>query len=408
MTNWVYLPEFSGAALQCHRLSKALQRQGVQVNILTGTHERTLAGSDRIDDIPVHRVLRDISTLRGQIRYFWAIRSFIRQHIHLFDIVHTHGFHPRVNLVVSKLDKPIVQKITAFGLDDPLSVETHPTGKLKARLQKKTRVIVPTSRCLEDRCRQSTIQTRSIMRIPNGVDTTLFHPVAANHKEELRHRLEMPADKIVLIMVGSVTFRKGLDMLIHALYELDEDIKEKTRLWVVGPTINQNSLGQFDQEYFEYSRQLKSMINEMGLQDIVQFKGKQRNIDEYMQAADIFVHPSRNEGQPSSLLEAMASGLPVLVNWLPGITDEIVQAGRYGYLVNCSDISMFTASLRVLINHARLRERLGEQARRHICKHYDIDVIAKRYATLYDRLIDHKQTQSALETLSLKDQLKNG
>ncbi|MDZ7723107.1 MAG: glycosyltransferase [candidate division KSB1 bacterium] len=103
MTNWVYLPEFSGAALQCHRLSRALQRQGVQINVLTGTHERGMAGPDRIDDIPVHRVLRDVSSPIGQIRYFRAMQSFIRQHWRLFDIVHTHGFHPRVNMLVSKI-----------------------------------------------------------------------------------------------------------------------------------------------------------------------------------------------------------------------------------------------------------------------------------------------------------------
>ncbi|MDZ7723108.1 MAG: glycosyltransferase family 4 protein [candidate division KSB1 bacterium] len=307
-----------------------------------------------------------------------------------------------------KYDIPLIQKITALGLDDPLAVEARSLGRLKSRIQRQAKVIVPTAKILEDRCRQSAISLRSIRRIPDGVDTTLFHPVAASHKMELRRRLQMPEDKIVLLMVGGVTFRKGLDMLVHALNGLDAEIKRKTRLWVIGPTINQHTLEQFDPEFFQYTQHIKSLIQEFGLEDMVQFKGRKRNIDEYMQAADVLVHPSRNEGQPSSLLEAMASGLPPLVNRLPGITDEIVQAGCYGYLVNCSDIPLFTAALRVLINNKALRERLGEKARRHVCAHYDLDVIARKYVALYSRVLDHEPCRYRKNIRSLKGQPKNG
>ena len=407
MTNWVYLPEFSGAALQCHRLSKALQRQGVQVNVLTGTHERAMAGTDRIDNIPVHRVLRDVSSLRGQIRYFRVIQSFIRQHHHLFDIIHTHGFHPRVNLVVSKYEKPIIQKITALGLDDPVAVQSRPLGALKSRLQRQAKAIVPTSEILESRCKQGNVPPHCVVPIPNGVETDVFHPVSAAEKAKLRQNLDIPGDKIVLLMVGSVTFRKGLDMLIQALYGLNSTIKKKIKVLIVGPTINQHSLGQFDYEFFDYTQRMKLLIGDLGLKDMIEFRGRKRNVNEYMQAADIFVHPSRNEGQPGALLEAMAVGMPVLVNLLPGITDEIVQAGRYGYLVNCTDIPVFTAALRVLIKNNNLRRRLGEQARRRICERYDMDVIAGKYITLYSQLINHQSDQRSEPEKLIKGHFKN-
>ena len=141
------------------------------------------------------------------------------------------------------------------------------------------------------------------------------------------------------------------------------------------------------------------MIKDFGLEDIVQFKGRQTDVQDYYRAADIFVHPSRMEGQPNAILEAMACGLPVVANLLPGITDEILQSGRYGLLVDAENSAAFAAALRVLINNPSLRARMGGQAQRHIERYYSLRHIAQRYVSLYSSII-HKGTFDKLKAQS--------
>lgn len=193
----------------------------------------------------------------------------------------------------------------------------------------------------------------------------------------------------MLLTVGTVNYTKGLDALIRAIYRLDEPMKKRIRLWVVGPTTNRDGVNSIQAGFEEFVDKAKSMINEFGLQDIVQFKGRQQNVHEYMQAADLYIHPSRKEGQPNAILEAMACGLPVIANLLPGITDEILQTGRYGYLVNVDNPRQFASAIRVLINNQFLRQRVGIQAREHVKKYYSIKNVAQRYVSLYSSII-HK------------------
>lgn len=399
MTNWVYLPEFSGAALQSHRLAKELTRLGVQVQMLTGTHEKGLMGVDTVDDILVHRVLRDKVSLAGQLRYWATLNRYIRRHARRFDLVHTHGFHPRVNLAARRAGLPIVQKITNQTLDDPRSVLERRFGHWKFKLYNMADAVIPTSKVLEDLCRATSLPQDKIIRIPNGVDTELFSPAFSADRTALRDELHAAKNKVILLTVGTVNYTKGLDTLLKAIYELDDSIKQKIRLWVVGPMSNRDSAGKVQTGFEEYVDKVKRMIDEFGLQTIVQFRGRQSNVHDYMRAADLYIHPSRREGQPNAILEAMAAGLPVVANLLPGITDEILQAGRYGYLVNAEDKSQFAAALRVLINNDVLRQRLGHQGRVHVEKYFSLKTIAQRYVSLYSSII-HKGVFDQLKTIS--------
>ncbi len=399
MTNWVYLPEFSGAALQSHRLAKELARLGVQVQVLAGTHEKGLSGVDNVDDILVHRVLRDRVTLPGQLNYWATLDRYVQKHARRFDLVHTHGFQPRISLAARREGLPIVQKITNQSVDDPVAVLNRQFGYWKFKIYNMADAVIPTSKVLENLCRATSLPQEKIVRIPNGVDTEQFRPATPEERTQLRQKLHAAKSKVMLLTVGTVNYTKGLDTLLKAIFELEDDIKQHIRLWVVGPMSNRDSAGKVQEGFEEYVDKVKRMIDELGLQSIVQFRGRQANVDEYMRAADIYIHPSRQEGQPNAILEAMATGLPVVANLLPGITDEILQAGRYGYLVNVEDKSQFAAALRVLVKNRLLRERLGEHARSHVEKYFSLKTIAQRYVSLYSSLI-HKGVFDQLKTLN--------
>jgi glycosyltransferase involved in cell wall biosynthesis len=99
------------------------------------------------------------------------------------------------------------------------------------------------------------------------------------------------------------------------------------------------------------------------------------------QAANLFVFPSRHEGMPNAVLEAMASGLPVIASRIAG-NEELVVHGETGLLVPPEDVAALRASLRDLIGDAMQRRRMGEAAHRRAQTEYGWKSAADRTLTI--------------------------
>ena len=110
-----------------------------------------------------------------------------------------------------------------------------------------------------------------------------------------------------------------------------------------------------------------------------------RNVEDYLRASDMFAFPSFREGMPNVVLEAMSSGLPVLMTPFIGLSDELGRAGRE-YLLADHDPKSIAAVLTELIEDGGLREKLGQQARRWVENNLDIEGSLDRYAALYYEL----------------------
>ena len=387
MTNWVYYPEFSGGSLQCHRLTKKLLKMGVQVDVLAGTDDTNLLGGGVVQDVNVYRVLRDRKNRKQKLKYGWDLFKYIFKNKHRYDILHAHGFHASVSLAAWIAQIPLVQKITNSKLDDPVSVGNRKFGLLYSLIYKIARLIVPTSKGLEESCKEALHKTPYI-KIPNGVDTESFYPPMGWEKFQLRDKYKVDRDKIILCTVGTVSHLKGTDLLVEALYHLKENCNEDFILWIIGPYNISYGYKMVSQDSIDYSKKIKKMVSYLGLDDIVYFMGEQTATNEFLRASDIYVHPSRLEGQPNAVLEAMATGLPVVANLLPGITDDIINPGQCGYVVDCEDTKKFAAALKVLVNNRDLRKRLGKNARDEILKNYDLNTIARQYLSTYRAIIN--------------------
>jgi glycosyltransferase involved in cell wall biosynthesis len=409
MTNWLYAPEFSGAALQCHRLSLQLAKMGAEVEVLAGTDRADLVGLSEVDGILVNRVLRNKSTLLWRLHYAWEMFDYIVSNRARYDLLHSHGFLAPVNMAAKITGLPLVQKITNLQIDDPMAVRRRPLGALQFYLYSRAWVVVATSRLLADTSYECLEDCNNVIKIPNGVDTSAFMPADTAEKSMLRKKYAIPDDKVVLLTVGTISPSKGLDSLIRALYVLRQSLKVEPLLLVVGPSSYQRSFANADPEVERFSRWVLKLVDDYGLRNAVRFEGSQPAVHEYMKAADIYIHPSRREGQPNSLLEAMACGLPSVANLIPGITDEVLQSGKFGYLVNGEETDLFAAAIKVLINNPTLRARLGQSARAEILGRYDLKLVADRYKELYEQLVSdneilvrkNKMNRSIQESLAM-------
>ncbi|MEB3169439.1 MAG: glycosyltransferase [Synechococcaceae cyanobacterium] len=175
----------------------------------------------------------------------------------------------------------------------------------------------------------------------------LPNPLPANRDDPARAASDGPRLNEVLA-VARLVHQKGLDLLIRALAELRLQPANDWRLVLVGDGPERQSL--------------EELALREGLADRVRFEGFQSNPGSYLARASVFVLPSRHEGMPNALLEAMAAALPVVVSDASPGPLEIVEPEVTGLVVPRGDVGALAAALGRLIANPELRERLGRGA----------------------------------------------
>ena len=195
--------------------------------------------------------------------------------------------------------------------------------------------------------------------LPYGVDTEKFKPGTKASTESIQ-----------LISVGRFTAKKAPIMSIKAF----EILLEKF------PMAHFTMIG--DGELWE---EAKKYVEENGLGKNVAFMGQQKPdiILAKLQEADIFIQHSiktpsgDSEGTPNSILEASACGLPIVSTLHAGIPEAVIQ-GETGILVQESDFKAMGEALILLANDPTLRIKMGESARKHVLKNYEIKTQAEK------------------------------
>lgn len=199
--------------------------------------------------------------------------------------------------------------------------------------------------------------------LPNVVDTSHFVPEKRPEGEETR-----------LLTVSRLIQSKRLDKFIQLVARLREETSLRARATIVGSGPMRTSL--------------ENMAGSLNLTpDAVEFKGEVADpVGEYRKA-DIFVFFSEGEGMPNVVLEAGASGLPVVSSNVGGIPEMILE-GETGFLLDSDDENgFFQATMRLILNEA-LRKQMGYRARHHIELNYGKDKLPGRLERLYGRVLE--------------------
>lgn len=215
-----------------------------------------------------------------------------------------------------------------------------------------------------------------------GVDTTKFHPVPYDRKRKLRLLNGIKEDAFVLTTVGELSFRKNQDMIINTMNSLIKEIPEAVLL-IVG-------VGGREAEY-------KKLVEEYALEHAVKFLGYRSDIDELMQLTDVAVSCSKQEGLPVNLMEAMATGLPLVATNCRGNRD-LVLSYLNGFKVELNDEMALAKYISLLAEHQLLRERFGKRSLSMI-KEYSNNVTQTEMDTIYSYYIDQKIQEHGLKTI---------
>lgn len=375
-----YHPELSGGGLQCRTLVGAL-RGSAAFTVLATTRRPDLPPLAAVDGVAVHRVPLAGTRLGGLAAAPRMIRLFVRLRKRI-DLVHFHGFTSKMLLLhpLARLfGKPIVQKATSVGGDDPLTMARL---GLRGRVYARADAFVSVSPGMTARFRASRIPAGRIREIPNGVDLRRFQPPADREEvRQLRHRLGLPTHRPVIAFVGFFSRDKAPDVLFDAWRRLAPP-PDLPHLLFIGAT---------DPAHVEVDAGLvaaiRAEIERDRLGDRVGFVEATDHIEEYLRAADVFAAPSRREGLSNALLEALASGLAVVAARIEGVTTEAILDGETGFLVPPDDPASLAARLGALVADEALRGKLGAAARRRAESRYGIEAVAAQYLRLYRDLL---------------------
>jgi glycosyltransferase involved in cell wall biosynthesis len=168
-------------------------------------------------------------------------------------------------------------------------------------------------------------------------------------------------------MIARLDMEKGFDPLLRALAEIAKHCPN-VLLVVVGEGPARG--------------EIERLIGDLHLQDNVLLLGKRTDIPELYASFDTFVLPSLNEGMPMTVLEAFASGLPVVAT-RTGAIPLVVQEGVNGIVVEPDDVDPLAAALLKLIREPDLRARMGAAGRETVRREYTSRSMAQKYLQLY-------------------------
>ena len=320
----------------------------------------------------------------------WTIKLIknLRRVAKEYDVIHFHILWWGSLLSArwaKRKEIPTVYESVLLDADTPGNILKESFGRKQVSLLKDFSCILAISDYLAQDYLDNGFSKDQVVTLMNSVDTTLFHPLYDSaERAELRERLELPTDATILIFVGSIIHRKGVDVLVEAFKQLSSTLPD-TYLLLVGPQTKQEN-PSLDENWVG---SLKENLAEAGLTSNVKFAGlvsDRQILAELYRASDIFVFPSRQEGLGNVILEAMASGLPVIVSDLP-VFEGVIQPGVNGVSVPVGKDSVMTQATLDLINNPQLAKKYGYKAREDTVQQFSFSSWQDHLVAIYKKVM---------------------
>jgi glycosyltransferase involved in cell wall biosynthesis len=358
-------PFVSGPVKQALEVSKRLERNGISSPVYTSTAgPEGLATEDEHDGVRIRRYGISLSFMR----YYYTPDLKKDLLTEDFDIIHSHNYRnyqaQAGYAAARKRGKPFI--ISAHGSllgyrrflgrmqQIPYDVYDILTGAEAVR--KADRVIVA-SKIEEEEALEFGIDKARIVTIPMGIDVGSYRTARKGD------------DRLTVLFVGRISRNRNLEPLIEAM----KSIPEMT-LRIVGDEAKSSAASKDG-----YLDELKTIAS--GAENIMFCGGKfgEDLIKEYKDA-DIFAYSSISENLGQTILEAAASGLPIISTPV-GIAPEIVKDGETGYIVQ-AEPSLFADRLKRL-RDGKLRSKMGERIQKTVEREFSWDSIMMRYEKMY-------------------------
>jgi 1,4-alpha-glucan branching enzyme len=386
----IVIPQ-GGTGTYVRNISIALAARGHDVHVIS-RQRGDAPGEERVAGVVVHRVPAPGPTVLYSPLYFArARRLFTALHRRQpFDLIH--GNLPLMSSwAVRGASLPPVVETVHCTVREELRALTHTPVRRLNLSEMLTRLLAPIIRSRERWLLRRAGQVIAVSRalraevldqydypvdritvIPNGVDQAHFAGNSAAGAA-LRQRLGIPSDARVILYLGRLVERKRAIDLVQALPQVLKTVPQ-ARLVIVGRrTAN--------------AVRLEEAVTALGLTAHVTFVAHvpYAEVPAYYAMADVYALPSAYEGFPFTVLEAMASGTPVVASAIPGVDEQILD-GLTGLLHPVGDVAALARCLEQVLRDSWLAGDLAAAARRVVADYYDWDTIGTQTEQLLLRV----------------------
>ena len=367
-------PLVGGAERQALEQGRSLRQKGLEATVITFHHNKSWAARDTVDGVPVIRIAGTLLARRDKLPrvlqkllYFMALVVMawtLWQYRHRYDVLHVYQLnllalstalacylsnkpmvvavrgtdsgrkdysHRQVSLIAGPLDAHspmlrVYQDAIARGDLEDLERWGKPVVRFTRSLFQRIHVVVT---ILSTRMREYLVihnfTITDVQLIPNGVDISRFSPLSEDASDSRRSQ--------TVVCTARLSYEKGLDVLLQAWHLVHKEFPE-ARLIVAGPGPLQ--------------AQLACMVKALDMGGSVEFVGFQSDVPAVLHRGSIATLPSRWEGMPNAVLEAMACGLPCVATRVSG-TEDIITHGVNGLLVEPEDYQGMAQALLSLL-----------------------------------------------------------
>lgn len=371
-------PEFTGSGKQAIFLLRALQQKGLSVIGLCSSSSGKYFKGD-VDGVEIAYIGSSRNERMRSIQFAFSAIFWLVRNKKLYDILHVHGYCVAAlpALIVAKiLSKKAIYKITLTGEDDPKALKNSRCGLVKESLLKYFDAMIAISERVLETVSEFQYPVDKVYLIPNGVEDR-FKPdnnLSAQCRNDLCDRLGIERTRPIVLYIGSIEYRKGIDVLAKAWINVQENMSNAC-LVLVGP------YNEHEPFYGWFAELLKDAIGKS-----VFLTGKVKDTLNYYLASDIFVFPSRNESFGNVLLEAMACGNACVATNIEGVTENIINNGSDGIIVEQENDQELAEAIIQLLTNSSMRKMLSSNAVKTVDSKFRMKIIADKYIDLYQKL----------------------
>ncbi|MGI8412174.1 MAG: glycosyltransferase family 4 protein [Solirubrobacteraceae bacterium] len=358
--------EAGGAERQARLQAEELVRRGHRVLVVCPRSRGPRTG--KVGGVDVLRLPKLTRKPFRRISYALVLVPWLLAVGRRFDVWHVHLASTQADLVVfvGLLTRtPTYVKIASGGKTGEVQ-QFAPLGWATRRvgLRRATRVQALSAEIADELTTIGVIHGR-VVRIPNGLDLTAFSPPDARRKLAMRTKLGLPLDQPIALYAGRFAEYKGIGDLLEAWRRISQNQGLLVLLGARGP----------EDEPFPVPDRGRGFVTREWTPAVI----------EYLHAADVFVHPSHQDGMSNALLEAMACGLAPLATGIRAV-EGLLEDERNALLVPPSHPPELSRSLVRLLGDRALRERIGAAAAR-TAREYSISDVVSEIEQVYAELV---------------------
>lgn len=362
------MPAKSGAEIHVERHALAFKEQG---------HHVTVMAKKRLLKTPIKEMIDGIQLIRlpSGFRSWMCIYYFLKN-IKNLDAVYVFG-QPSFNLTaimmsyLCKIPAVFVSTMTGEAFEtiksDKYFGELKPFRKYHNWVLKLCSDYIAISREIGKEFIANGFNKEKVHVMPQGVDISKFKTISAIEKRAYREKLGLPVDKKIVLFCSRLDVRKGVDILLATWKSIHEKSPD-AHLLVVGGGLA------------EHVQQLKTLMQN---DQSITYAGEVEEPLIYFQLSDVFAFPSRREGCPNVLMEAMACGCAPVTSKIGGCEDLIID-GQNGILFTSEDRQEYEEALVDLLNDGDKIKRLGKNAAQEAINRLDVKKVAKELVGIFN------------------------